>query len=882
MRTSSFNPGFSSPDMDSPTPPETSDFWLTLRANVKLQQQAPPIVPIDRSLGAVHFPLSLNQKRLWALERLHSGSSVYNLLHTFQIKGRLNIAALEQSLNQMVCRHQILRTTFRVVAGQPMQTISDPVAVAVAVMNLQSVPVDERAHLAQQLALTEAEQPFDLAQGPLWRFKLWQLDETEYVLARTVHHIIFDGWSHNVFLRELAALYPASLTGQPDPLPPLPIQYVDFAAAQQQWFQANVFASQLDYWQQQLQGEVPPLELPLDYPRPIMPTYRGECQAFAVSRDLTKALKIFSRQQGVSLFATLLAAFKTLLYCYTEQADLLVCAPVASRHQPEAKGLIGYFNNVVVMRTDLSGNPSFREVVSRVSQVTLGAYANQDIPLQEIAELPNLLRTPLARAMLVLQNIPSPTLALENLTISSEYVERSIANFDLLFSLNEQAGHLKGQIQYKTDLFSAASITLMLEAFQTLLTALMANPEQVLTELPRWTVLPAAPMVGDPAAQTTALAAPTEAPRDDLELQLVRIWQQVLDMASIGIHDNLFTLGADSLRAVRLVEKIEQAFCRDLPLVTIFQAPTIAQLAQVLRQPSGGQTWASLMPIQPQGQQSPLFLCEGVGIYYPLLAYLAADQPVYGLVAGSVQGEAIQYDDLETLAAHYIAEMRTVQPTGPYALGGISWGGMVAFEVAQQLYAQGEQVRLLALFDTIRPGAEHRLPLPARLGWHLKRRLRGGPAVWWQTLKDVVAIERSGRLWRGSRSLAAQLMPVPENEGHAAMREMFNQACRVYQPKAYPGAITLFVASDREGAGAFRIEPGLGWSALAQGGVVMHPVPGDHLGILQEPHVSVLGQQLQACLTQAQGDRAVHKAAAENQRSSMPEPTLRQLIAEVG
>jgi thioesterase domain-containing protein/aryl carrier-like protein len=855
---SDLKPGSPPPELNSTAQPEASDFWLTLRGNVRLQQQAPSIVPIDRNLGAVNFPLSLNQNRLWALERLQSGGSVYNLLHIFQIKGCLNVAALEQSLSEIVCRHHILCTTFLAVAGHPVQTIEAPVAVQLPVMSLQNFPEGERSAVAYQRALADADDPFDLAHGPLWRFKLWQLDETEYVLARTVHHIIFDGWSHSVFLRELAALYPAFLAGQPSPLPPLPIQYADFASAQQQWFQSNVFADQMGYWQQQLQGDVPPLELPLDYPRPVTPTYRGACQPFELSRELTKALKIFSRQQGVSLFATLLAAFKTLLYCYTEQVDQLVCAPVASRHQPEAKGLIGYFNNVVVMRTDLSGHPSFREVVNRVSQVTLGAYASQDIPLQEIAELPNLRHTPLARAMVVLQNIPSPTLELEGLTIRSDYVERPIANFDLLFSLKEQAGQLLGQVQYKTDLFRDVSITQMLEAFQALLASLVANPDQSLADLPRLRVPHLVAVTGDGSAVERPPESPIEtfvAPRDDLEIQLARIWQQVLNCDPIGVHDNLFTLGADSLRAVRLVEKIEQAFCRDLPLVTIFQAPTIAQLAQVLRQPDGAKSGSSLMPIQAYGQRSPLFLCEGVGIYYPLLAYLDADQPVYGLVAGSVKGEPIQYDDLATLAAHYIAEMRVVQPTGPYCLGGISWGGMVAFEVAQQLMAQGEQVKLLALFDTIRPGAYQPLPWHTRLIWHLKKRVRGGPVVWRQTLRDVVQRGMSGHLWRKAQSLEAQLMPMPENDAHFAMREMFNQACRAYQPQPYPGQITLFVASDRVDAGAYAVEPGLGWQALAQGGVIQHPVPGDHLGILQEPHVSVLGQKLQGCLVQVSVDR---------------------------
>jgi thioesterase domain-containing protein/NRPS condensation-like uncharacterized protein/acyl carrier protein len=830
----------------------TSDFWLTMRTNVRLKQQTPPIQSFPRD---GKLPLTLNQRRLWFLEQLQPGSSVQNLLHTFRFTGLLNIETLKQSINEIVHRHEILHTTFPIVNGQPVQHIAPNLTLYLPVIDLQYLPLEEREATAQELAFNNAEQPFDLISGPLWRFQLLCLAPDEHLLIRTVHHIIFDGWSHGVFLRELGVLYDAFSTGKPSPLPKLSIQYADFAQAQRQWFEAEMFVSQLDYWKQQFSNNVTALELPTDYPRSAMLTYQGGCKSLVLSEDLTVALKALSRQQGVTLFATLLAAFKILLYCYSQQDDMLVSSPIASRHHSETKGLIGYFNNLVLMRTNLSGNPTVLEFLSRVSQVTLEAYTNQDVPLQQLADLRSLAHTPLNRAMFTLQNIPNPTLNLEGLTVNSSYMERPIANFDLSLSMQENAGQLAGVLQYKTDLFDIATITQMLENFQTLLEQLVTTPEQYLADLPRFSTTKSQ---GSSASLTSKLPEPFVPPQDEIELQLINICKDVLGFSVLGIRDNLFAQGADSLLAVRLCDRIEQAFYKALPLVTMFQAPTVEQLALILRQEERSDSWSSLTPIQPKGSKPPLFLCEGVGIYYPLIPYLRLEQPIYGLVAGSQEGKPIQYKCLEDLAALYIAEMQTLQPKGPYFLGGISWGGVVAFEIAQQLVSQGHEVALLAFFDTIRPGAYKPNPIGVRIMWHLKNLLRNGPAYGLEKvsgqLQKRLSLQQFKSLSNTNRKFFPenQMMPVPQNEEHFAMRQAFNQACRNYTPKAYPGRVAIFAAKDRQDAGAYQLDSSLGWDALATGGIEIYHVPGDHLGILKEPDVQVLGEKLRESLEQAQ------------------------------
>jgi thioesterase domain-containing protein/acyl carrier protein len=453
--------------------------------------------------------------------------------------------------------------------------------------------------------------------------------------------------------------------------------------------------------------------------------------------------------------------------------------------------------------------------------------------------------------MVVLQNVPNPAIALDGLTLKSEFIERNIANFDLSLSMEEKDGQFLGGLQYKTDLFSAATISHLLEQFQSLLQTLVANPDLHLSELPILNVPPPKQLVnsGNPGSSTPEPSDTFVPPRDDLEFKIAKIWEQVLDLRPISVTDNLFALGGDSLLAIRLSEQIEKAFHKNIPLGTIFHSPTVEKLAHIVRQQGSVEHWSFLTPIQPNGSKPPLFLCEGVGIYYPLIPHLEPDQPLYGLVAGTSQSNVFQYDRLEDLAVAYLDEMRRVQPQGPYYLGGISWGGVIAFEIAQQLVKQGEKVDLLAFFDTIRPGAYKPHPLRTRLFWHLKRLSKQGLKYGLERIHEKLKNIGFKQLENTNDTILAkgQIMPVPQNNEHAAMRDLFGRACENYQPTAYPGRITIFMANDREDSGAYYVEPGLGWASLASD-VEIHEVPGDHLSILKEPHVEILGKRLTMCI----------------------------------
>jgi amino acid adenylation domain-containing protein/non-ribosomal peptide synthase protein (TIGR01720 family) len=434
------------------------------------------------------LPLSFAQERLWVLHQLQPDVPFYNEVHFFHLRGILNVAALEQSFNAIAQRHAVLRSTFATVEGKPVQSVAPFHPLTLPLIDLTDQAETEREATARSIATQEAQHPFDLANDSLVRIKLIRLSSTHHILLLTVHHIVCDGWSVGVFIHELATFYNAFATGEPISLPDLPIQYTDFAAWQQEWLQGELLETQLAYWKRHLSGTLPVLELPTTRPRPTTETGRGAIQTSSLSLVLTQALKTLSQQEGVTLFMTLLAAFKVLLYRYTRTEDILVGSPIATRNRVELEGLIGLFLNTLVFRTDVSGNPTFQELLQRVRGVALGAYAHQDVPFEKLVEElqpdRNLSQSPLFQVMFILQNTPQPTLELSGLAIEPWDIDNGAATFDLTLSLQETPQGLSTSWEYNTDRFDAETIARMLGHWQTLLEGIIANPQAHLSELP--------------------------------------------------------------------------------------------------------------------------------------------------------------------------------------------------------------------------------------------------------------------------------------------------------------------------------------------------------------------------------------------------------------
>ena len=444
-------------------------------------------VPIP-SFHEGNSPLSFAQERLWFVDLFESGSIEYNLALVRRFHRKLVIAALERSFTEVIRRHAILRTTFPAIHGQPFQSVASPEPFSLTVMELSSLSEEEKKTEVARLAKQEALRPFVLAEGPLLRATLLRLDEEEHVLLVTVHHIVFDRWSIEVLFWELGELYTAFSTNQTPGLPELPIQYADLAAWQRKWLQGEILESQLAYWKKQLTGIPQLLEIPSDRPRPAKQTHRGAHRFALFSPSLAQALNQLSRREQVTLFMTLLAAFQTLLFRYTGQADIVVGSPTANRTRTETENLIGFFINMLVLRTDLSGNPTFRELLQRVQRTALGAYEHQDIPFEKlVAELRpvrTMSQSPLFQVVFHLRNVPERVPEFSGLQMEVLRSDSGAAQFDLTFAVREIAAGLEVEAEYNTDLFDADTIERMLGHYEALLVGIVADPDLELSKLP--------------------------------------------------------------------------------------------------------------------------------------------------------------------------------------------------------------------------------------------------------------------------------------------------------------------------------------------------------------------------------------------------------------
>jgi amino acid adenylation domain-containing protein len=431
--------------------------------------------------------LSYAQQRLWFLDQLAPGSVAYNVPSAVRLKGRLDVEALRRTLDEVVRRHEVLRTTFVAVNGEPVQVIALPSRLELPVMDLSKLPEEEREAEARQLVAAEAQRPFDLSVGPLLRVQLLRFGAEDQMVLFTMHHIITDGWSTGILVSELAALYEAYVEGRESPLPELEIQYADYTVWQREWLQGEVLEQQLSYWRQQLE-ELPVLQLPTDKPRPPVQSYRGRSFNFTVPAPLTAELKKLSNAEGVTLYMTLLATFKILLWRYSGQSDVVVGTPIAGRNHLATEGLIGLFVNTLVLRTSLSGDPSFRELLDRIREVTLGAYAHDNLPFEKLVEElqpeRDMSRSPLFQVMFSLQNATAETLRLAGLEAIDTGVGDETAKFDLAFGLAEIGGELLGSLQYNVDLFDAATMERLVQHYELLLEGVVADPDRQLSQLP--------------------------------------------------------------------------------------------------------------------------------------------------------------------------------------------------------------------------------------------------------------------------------------------------------------------------------------------------------------------------------------------------------------
>ncbi|HEY0557546.1 MAG TPA: amino acid adenylation domain-containing protein, partial [Thermoanaerobaculia bacterium] len=800
------------------------------------QRRGVSLPPLERASRARELPLSFAQQRLWFLDRLQPGTATFNLPAPLRLTGRLDVAALGRALDEIVRRHESLRTRFGEREGRGYQEVRQAAPVPLPRIDLSALPGPSLEAEARKWTDLEARLPFDLSQGPLLRTTLIESGPGESLLLVTLHHIVTDGWSSEIFARELRQLHAAFAAGLPSSLPEPRLQYPDFAVWQRGTLDGETLKALLADWKQRFGTEVPPLLLPTDRPRPAVQTYPGAVRALRFSEDLTRDLHRLARRSGATLFMTMIGAFQALLHRYSGQERIVVGSPVAGRSRPELEGMIGFFVNTLVLPGDISGELTFRQLVERSRDMALAAYAFEDLPFEKLVEalqpVRDNSRSPLFQAMFLLQQhireAPAGQSLEGSLRVEPAGAGTGTSQFDLtLFAAEESAGMQVG-VEYNTDLYDAATMDRMLEHYRSLLASAVANPEIRLADLP------VPPLTTTPQAlMDAALPAPKPEARADARRD--------------RLSSRLSKLSPAQLEALeRRMKGTSEAV----------ETPVPAARCLVEIVPAGSGT-----------QRRPFFCIHPAGgdvlCFFPLARLIGSGQPFYGLQARGLEDTAEPFASLEAMAAHYAQEIRSVQPAGPYRIGGWSFGGLAAFELAQQLRAAGEEVELLVVMDTA-PGVEDgggEAPMePAgtagddtglllTIAEYIKG-LRGKDLA--VTAADLRPLDREAQLRLFVERLQRARV-VHSGDSLEQLRRLLRvyktniQAYRSYVPRSYTGPITLIRAE--EASFPPELGPDLGWDKLTSHPIDRQHVPGDHITLLAEPHVRTLADRLRIRLS---------------------------------
>lgn len=825
---------------------------------LRRQASGPPLVRHPRT-GPLE--LSCAQERLWSLVQSEPGTACYNVPLAWRIHGSLDMEALRRSLNAIIRRHETLRTIFPAVNGRPAAVVREDFELEVGFQDLRSQPqaaVDRARELLRR--------PFDLEREPLVRAEVIRTGEQHYLFLFAVHQIVFDGGSMRVFSRELAELYRAFTDGREPHLPELPIQYADIGPWQAEMLQGEALAEPLAYWRSKLDRPYTPLALPVDRaPAAAAGTAPAARFPFTIDRELTARLAAMARETRSSLFAVLLAGLNALLCRYTGQDDVIIFASLAGRTRPELRDLIGLIANVLPLRTDLAGDPSFASILERSRETLLGGLAHQDLPFEKIMESLHPASGWQHQVMAIHQRAPLPVWEAPGATFTpSEEIDNGETKFALLFEFTESKNGAHVSLKYRADVFDPPTIGRLAADYEALLRAAAGQPGLPLSQLPPAQLpKPRAAGLSPSASQRPEFAAP----RDELERELARIWEKIFGRSPIGIHDDFFQLGGTSLMAARVFAHIRHATGRTLRLAALLEAPTIAQLAEKLRAPLAC-SGSPLVLLRQDHSGSPLFVVPGVGGRVLELVPLASrlpGQPVYGFEATELDEANAGTARIEDLARQYAAELRSVQPRGPYYLGGVCFGAFVAFEIARQLTEAGDSVALLALLDPP-PPLSAALPWRARSGIvrrHLERLWRVGlPGTCRYVLSLAGSQLRSGAhallrlLHRLMHDIIHALPGAPERIlARPEMNELrlkLDKAARAralnhYVPRPYPGDL-LLIQTERNGMMA-NLTAEYGWRALARGATEVHVVPASHDDFVRESRVQFTADHLRDYLS---------------------------------
>lgn len=804
----------------------------------------------DRS--SQDLPLSLYQERIWLILQKAGSQPIHNLPMAFRLRGQLDVAKLEQAVNRIVARHEALRTLFPRRDGVPRQRILSDLR-----LRIESDRGSLDSETIQAWIEAQARQPFNLEQEPPLRVRLLQLAPQDWILSIVVHHIAADGWSLGILKRELSHFY--RQTSEPLPLPAR--QYSDFSIAHRCWLEkSQTYEPLVKYWNSQLADAPPLLELRERRPRPSCQTFVGCILGFAVDRSLTEQLKQVARLEKATLFMTLLAAFKILLWRYSKSGDIVVGSPIANRNHTELEATVGCFANLVPLRSHLSDDLTFLELLAHLRETALEAYTYQDFPVEQLLPALKSARNPSYapwfQVVFILLNVPMEALNFPGIEVSSLPLEKGTSLFDLTLLMQETPQGLAGTFEFNTELFNSQRIQQAIAHFQGLLAAIAAHPQQKLSSLVSEISLEGKPHFISEILETARTASASTTPKDELEVYLVRLWQEVIGSEPTSTTDNFFALGGDSLAAMRLLARLEKDRGQSYPLNTLFQAPTIQQLAQVIRRSPTPQS--ALIPLRSTGSKLPYFFVAPAGAsalsLQEFVSHLDRERPIYILQDPALEAAATPYHSVEELAAFYLQAIRQYQRSGTYLIGGACFGGIVAYEMACQL-AREKQAVSLVLVEAFWPEDVRERPnsvfyLLQYITYHLNvlSMLEGT-----QKLKHILKKFR----WNLNRiydRLAKQKTKNLSLTGRIFYAIDRSRQLRLkYRTPIFPGRIHFIVPDKKTHwftSDSDREELMAAWSEFARGGVEIRSFWGHHELMFQDPFVRDLAEKLQDTLDQ--------------------------------
>ena len=808
------------------------------------------------------IPPTRGQERFWSLDQMIPGNPALNMPLMWKCTGPLDRELLREAFDRVVERHESLRTTFELVDGQLMQIIGAPWTVPIPIENLEGIPNAEFSPQAQQITNEHAAFRMNLRTGPLLVVRLLRFSPANHMLLVTLHHIICDGVSTGVLLRDVTAMYQALLERRPPILPDLPLQFGDFAVWQQEWRKTPAYVESLEFWRTSLGTNFSRLELRRDVVEAATSPRQsgeqaGDIETFLLGANLVEGVTEFCRRNFITSNVFFFSIFAVWLSRVSGQRDLLIGSPSANR-MLQTEDLVGMFMNIQAMRVKVEENDTFKMLANKVQHWTVQAYENQNLPFEDLIYDQSFMSGPSSFELPVFflyQKSFMVTHQIGDLKIEPLRSMSPGAAFEIMFAVVDRVGEgPRLQLEFNPLKFSSETIKLYLAQYVALVESCLLEPDALLTTIDRAkTVDRPDPQVSSPGPQVSSLRAQEIAERrtyaDPIEFQLVELWQATLGIPFISVDDGFFSLGVSSLSALRLITKINRVYSTNLGLASLFSASTIRAIAVLVRERLSPNMHSSLVPVQPLGTKPPLFVVHGVRgnvlSFYGLVTHLGKDQPLYGIQAQAlVEGEPALLR-LEDMASYYIAEMRKLQPEGPYNLLGYSFGGIVAMEMAQQLRAAGQTVGLLGMLDSKSPDYMKAL-----------LRMRSAPSK-----SELDEQQPQGKLTQMSRSekteqlldrirmrlirLSCQIATaIGVRKIPSFMKDPWSinyVANANYKPRVYEGRMTLFRAARQRMPNA---SADLDWGRFFTGGVDVRVLPGTHETLWSEQNVGAFAASL--------------------------------------